>query len=276
VGHRSDAIDLRVGDAADPDLLRAVIGGADVIFPVHGRPGVQAGEEHPSGDLDIHAASHLTLLELMRTTSSTARVIYPGSRLQYGVPTELPVPESHAMEPNSVYGIHKVLAERYYLHYFRVHGVAATSIRISVAYGPFQDTPGARHGIVGKFIGQASRGEVIKLHGGGRHVRDFLYIDDLLDLFLAGAAAPGALGRTFNAGGGVGISFTRLAEVVTAVVGRGQIASVPWPTEAARTETGDFVADISAAQEVLGWVPRTSLTDGIEATWASVSVAGSV
>jgi UDP-glucose 4-epimerase len=264
-----NAIEVKVGDATDPALLTMVLPGADAVFPLYGRADRPYAEQHPSADLHLHAASQLVLLDVVRRTAPEARVIYPGSRLQYGPADALPVPESHPQRPVSVYGIHKVLGEQYHLHYHRRHGLRSTVLRISVVYGAHQIVEGVGNGIVGKLMALAGQGMPIELHGGGNQRRDFVHIDDLTDLFVKAVASPNAPGRVFNAGGGVATSFRTLAAAIITTIGRGSIVSVPVPDGVPEAETADFVGDISAAKELLAWQPQVSLDKGIAVTWAA-------
>ena len=85
------------------------------------------------------------------------------------------------------------------------------------------------------------------------------------------ATAPEAVGQTLNAGGAEATSLRAMAEDVIRVVGRGRIVHTPWPTLDALVETGDYVSDISCARRILGWEPRTALSEGLELTWRAMS-----
>lgn len=262
--------DLRLveGDALDRDLLATLVTGADAVFPFFGRSGAVGSMAAPELDLHANGLGQLTVLEVVRRRAPQARLVFPGSRLQYGRARRLPVDESHPLEPRSVYGTHKCLGESYHLLYARVHGIATTSLRISIPYGPGQDRPDAAFGIVGTFLAMAARDEPIPLYGGGTQLRDYLYVDDLVELVETAATHPDAVGEVFNASGPVATSLAEMAAAIVRTVGRGALTPAPWPTPAAAVETGDYVGDWSKAARVLGWRPRVGLAEGLAATWA--------
>lgn len=256
------------GDAMDPDLLTAFVPEADAVFPFAGRSGAVVSMAAPDLDLHANGLGQLTVLEAVRRRNPDARLVFPGSRLQYGHARWLPVDETHPLEPRSVYGAHKCLGESYHLLYARVHGIKTTSLRISIPYGPGQDRPDASFGVVGTFLAIAARGETIPLYGGGSQLRDYLYVSDLVELVEIAATSPGAVGEVFNASGPVATSLAEMAATVVGTVGRGSLAEVPWPTDAAAVETGDYVGSWDKAQQTLGWQPRVELHQGLAATWA--------
>jgi UDP-glucose 4-epimerase len=265
-----DELHLVSGDVADPDLLERQTAGVDAVFPFAGRSGAARSVEDPFPDLTGNATPQLALLETLRRTGRRPRVVFPGSRLQYGRAQRLPVEEDHPREPTSVYGVHKLLGEHYHRLYHDLHGIPTTCLRISNPYGPHQDREDAAFGVVGTFLATAASGGELRLFGGGHQLRDYVYVEDLVDLCVGAAVDPGAVGRVYNAGGDRGTSLREMAETVIATVGRGSLREVPWPTTEARIETGDYVTDISRAGEELGWHPRVRLDEGLALTWAAL------
>jgi UDP-glucose 4-epimerase len=262
---------LVAGDAGDEHLLERLAPGADAVFPFAGQSGAARSMERVLEDLAANVAAQVALLEVVRRNESPARIVFPGSRLQYGVAQRLPVDEDHPLEPLSAYGLSKTVAERYHRFYHDIHGVQSVSLRISIPYGPHQGRPDRAFGIVGTMLEAAAHGEPMLLYGGGGQIRDFVHIDDLVDLFLIAAIHPDAGGRVFNAGGPTRCSLRQMAETVAGVVGGGGLRDVPWPADAAAVETGDFVLCLERAARELGWRPRIELADGLEMTWGAVA-----
>jgi UDP-glucose 4-epimerase len=258
------------GDAADTDLLERETADVDAVFPFAGRSGAARSVEDPFPDLTGNATPQLALLETLRRTGHPARVVFPGSRLQYGRARRLPVDEEHPREPTSVYGVHKLLGEHYHRLYHDLHGIPTTCLRISNPYGPHQDRADAAFGVVGTFLATAATGGELRLFGGGRQLRDYLYVEDLVDLCVRAAVEPIAVGRVYNAGGDRPTSLREMATTVVGTVGRGELRDVPWPPTEARVETGDYVTDISRAREELGWRPRVRLDEGLALTWSAL------
>ncbi len=266
-----DDVRLVVGDATDPDLLSSIVMEADAIFPFAGHSGAARSIRRPLEDARANALGHLALLEACRTGNPTARVVFPGSRLQYGRVEAIPVVEDHPQRPLSIYAVHKLLGEQYYRLYHELHGLPTTCLRISNPYGPHQGRADRAFGIVGTFFAAAARDETIPLYGGGQQLRDYIYIGDLTELFVLCATVPEAVGQTLNAGGAEATSVRAMAENVLAIVGRGRIVDAPWPNLDALVETGDYVSDISRARRILGWEPQTTLSEGLKLTWKTMS-----
>jgi UDP-glucose 4-epimerase len=261
--------DIRIvaGDATDPDLLATLVPAADAVFPFAGRSGAATSMRTPERDLDANGRGQLVVLEAIRLFHPEARVVFAGSRLQYGRVEALPVTEEHPQLPTSIYGIHKLLGEQYHRLYARIHGLATTVLRISNPYGPMQDRPGEEYGVVGNFLARAARGEAITVYGGGGQLRDYLFIDDLTSLIERAATHPAGVGEVFNASGITATPLRRMAEAVVQIVGNGSVVDVEWPADAASVETGDYFGSWAKAEQLLGWRPSVPLKAGLERTW---------
>lgn len=264
----ADDMRLVVGDAADPTLLAALVARADAVFPFAGQSGAARSMQTPEGDLDANGRGQLVVLEAVRRHRPDARLVFPGSRLQYGRCDALPVDEHHPQLPTSIYGIHKLLGEQYHRLYARAHGLSTTVLRISIPYGPHQDRPGGTYGVVGTFLALAERGEPIPLYGGGQQLRDYLFIDDLTELIELAATHPAAVGEVFNASGPSATSLRTMAETVVRIVGSGRVLDVEWPDAEAAVETGHYVGSTAKATQMLGWCPSVALEEGLGQTWA--------
>jgi UDP-glucose 4-epimerase len=270
LGHALAEVRLVEGDAFDEALLAAVLPGADAVFPFAGHSGAARSLAAPLDDVQANAVGQLAVLEGLRRWSPVARTVFPGSRLQYGRVMVLPVPEEHPQEPTSLYGLHKMVGERYHLLYHRLYGLPTSVLRISIPYGPHQDRSDRAFGVVGTFLATAADGGSIRLYGGGTQLRDYLYVDDLVELILLAVTHPAAVGEVFNASGPRATSVRDMAEAVVSTVGAGAVRAVSWPEADAAVETGDYVGDWRKAERMLGWRPTTELAEGLAATWEAL------
>jgi UDP-glucose 4-epimerase len=125
-----------------------------------------------------------------------------------------------------------------------------------------------RQGFLNWFTRRAMDGDDLLVYGDGGQLRDVLYVDDAVNAFLLAGMRPGAEGRAFNIASGRGTSVRDLAEACVAAAGRGSVRAVEYPSDHRPIEVGDFVADITAARETLGWSPATSLPEGMARTVA--------
>jgi UDP-glucose 4-epimerase len=252
------------GDIRDSAVVDDAVAGCDVIFHLAGKSGPLASNASPLEDLDVNSRGMLTLLESCRRLNPGAKIVFPSSRLVYGINAELPATETASTAPLSVYGIHKLAAEQYLLLYQRLHGVRTCILRITNPYGPFQNPEQNRYGIVNWFIHEAMHDRPLRVYGQGAQLRDYIHVDDVVEAMLTAGVTPEADGMIFNVGSGRGVSFLETAEHIIRAAGRGRVEHVEWPADAALVETGDFVADTSLIADRLGWKARISLESGIE------------
>jgi nucleoside-diphosphate-sugar epimerase len=143
-----------------------------------------------------------------------------------------------------------------------------TVLRISNPYGPMQIADNRTYGIANRFIQSAVKGEKIRVFGDGMQRRDYLYIDDLVDVFFRAAYIETSKGKIYNIGNVTGTTLLELAEMAVAASGCGEIVRSPWPEEYCAVETGDYRSDIELARKELGWSPFTGILEGIARTVA--------
>ena len=122
------------------------------------------------------------------------------------------------------------------------------------------------YGVFNWFVKKALDDAEIPVFGDGRILRDFLYVDDLVDCLLTVALKEEAFGEVFNVGTGVPVSFFEIAKKIVEVIGTGRVQFAEFTTERKEVEPGDYYADISKITRVTGWVPKTSLEEGIRRT----------
>jgi len=263
-----DKIAVHIADARDKVLMDSLVKDQKVVFHFAAQVSYIDSFNDPLNDLDMHCGSTLVMLEACRHHNPDARFIFSSSRLQFGAidPKESPVKESTPNRPRSLYGIHKAASEQYCLIYHMNFGLHTVSFRIANPYGPRQQMKHSKYSIVGWFIRLAMEDRTIKIFGDGSQLRDYVYVDDMVEAMILAAALPGSSGQVFNLGSGIGTSFGDMAKTVVDVVGSGKVEYVPWPPNYEKNETGDYVTDITKARHELGFEPQVSLLDGIRRT----------
>lgn len=262
-------IKVAIADIRNEEKVERVVRDQEIIFNLAGKSGAADSNKTPLNDLDINCRGHLNLLEACRVFNTSVTIVFPSSRLVYGKPLYLPLDEKHPLNPESIYAIHKLAVENYHLIYDNLYGIKSTVLRISNPYGPFQSGEGRAYGIANSFIQAAVSGRTITLFGEGNQRRDYLYIDDLVEAFLLAAFTPKSRSKIYNIGDGEGISLLELAQMALDVAGEGEIVRVPWPEKYLAIETGDYLSDITLAQNELGWKPSVGIREGIERTVAA-------
>lgn len=214
-------------------------------------------------DMQANIEFHLGLLETARRCAAPPRVVFTSSRLVYGDTGTVPVLETHPPQPSSLYGLHKLTVEHYHRLYHIHYGVPYAVVRLTNPYGPFQ-APGKRgYGIINEFIMSATRGEELTLYGDGSQLRDYPFVEDVVDAILAAGLSERAVGRTVNVGLGRSVRLADFAEMIVEIAGAGRIVRIPWPDLDRKVETGDSVCSIELAQSLLDWTPRFDWRSGI-------------
>jgi UDP-glucose 4-epimerase len=273
---RAEAAGVRIleGDVRDRAAVAAAVRGQKVIFNLAGQSGAVRSMEDPWSDLDINCRGSLVLLEALRAEQSTARLVFVGSRLEYGQARTALVDEDHITDPLCLHGIHKLTIERYLRLYGRLFGIRYAIARLTNPYGPGQPFERTAYGVVNRMIQLALAGETLSIYGDGAQRRDYIYVDDAVDALIAMGVSEPANGRIYNVGTGAGMRLVDLARRIIDIAGGGRIEFVPWPRLAEQIETGDFVADVSRIRRDLGWAPTVTLEQGLRRTVARY--AGSV
>lgn len=186
----------------------------------------------------------------------------------YGDAEQVPTPETAELKPNNAYAISKIAVEQYLALYKQLGRLDFVVLRASNPYGPYQFAT-KNQGVIGRFIGLASRGEPVPLWGDGSAIRDYIYIDDLCEAILKAADFQGPE-TVFNIGSGVGTSLTEVVDEIQAADLHIEIVKKP----AEPTVVKKSVLDVSLAKKVLNWSPRVSMDAGIKKTvkWFSSSM----
>ena len=261
-------VGVHPGDIRDAEKLPGWLQDADLVINLAGESGAVRSARDALTDAEVNVGGHLAVLEALRGSPRPARVVFISSRLVYGVTGSTPVGEAHPARPTSLYGLHKLTVEHYHRLYWEHFGIPSTVLRLTNPYGPFQLPDRREHGIVNRFVLAALRGETITLFGGGRQLRDCLYVSDMTAAILAAATAAEAVGETLNVGAGVSVSLGDVARRIVEIAGSGGVAPAPWPAGFERVETGDFLCDTGRIARLLGWKPVTDLETGLRRTVA--------
>ena len=238
----------------------------EVIFNLAGQVSHIDSMRDPYTDLEINCRSQLSILEACRHFNPAVKVVYAGTRQIYGKPDFLPVTEDHLVRPIDVNGINKAAGEYYHLVYNNVFGIRSCSLRLSNVYGPRQLIKHNRQGFIGWFIRLAVEDQEIQVYGDGSQLRDFVYVDDVVEAFLRAGASDACNGDVFNVGGQGPFSLRDLAELLVEVAGTGRVTYVDWPDDRKSIDIGGFYTDSTKFTRVAGWTPRVDLREGLTRT----------
>lgn len=263
-----DRVRINIADVRQASTMNCLVRGRDIIFNLAGQVSHIDSMRDPHTDLDINCRSQLTLLEACRHYNTDAKVVYASTRQIYGKPAVLPVTEQHLVRPVDVNGINKAAGEYYHLVYDQVFGIRACALRLTNVYGPRQLIKHNRQGFIAWFIRLALEDREIQIFGDGTQIRDFVYVDDAVDAFLAAGMCEACNGEVFNVGGSEHISHRDLVQLLISLAGSGRYRFVDWPPEKKAIDIGSFYADSSRFRAATGWTPSIPLREGLARTLA--------
>ncbi len=263
-----DRVRVNIADVRQGTTMEYLVRDREVIFNLAGQVSHIDSMREPFTDLEINCRAQLSLLEACRRRNPRAKVVFAGTRQVYGRPERLPVDETHLVRPVDVNGINKAAGEYYHLLYNQVFGVRACSLRLTNVYGPRQLIKHNRQGFIAWFIRLAIEDREVEIYGDGSQLRDFVYVDDVVDAFLRAGASEACNGEVFNVGGREPMSLRDLVTLLLEVAGSGRVRFVEWPPEKKRIDIGSFYTDWSKFRRTTGWEPTVGLRDGLARTIA--------
>ena len=261
-----DRLKVNIADVRDEFSMDYLVQGRDFLFNLAGQTSHIDSMRDPYTDLEINCRAQLSILEACRKQNPRIKIVYASTRQIYGKPDYVPVDERHLLHPADVNGINKMAGEWYHILYNNVYGIHAVSLRLTNTYGPRMRVKDARQTFLGIWIRRLIEDESIEVWGDGTQIRDFNYVDDVVDAMLLAATTDDVNGSIFNLGSDETINFRDLAELCMEVSGAGSYQIIPYPPDRKPIDIGDYYADYRRIRGKLGWTPKINLREGLTRT----------
>lgn len=261
----SPAVHFTRGDVNNIPQLWSALQDVDCVYHLAARVSVAQSVLYPRDYNSVNVGGTVSLMEAMRD-AGVSRVILASSGAIYGHQEHQPVRETDTPHPDSPYAVSKLAAEQYVHTIGALWGIETVALRIFNAYGPGQSLPVAHAPVVPRFLYQAMSGGSLVLYGQGDQTRDFIYVSDVVAALVKAADAGEVNRMVINVGSGQETSVGELAGLVAAATG--QKVNLLSNTE----KTGGvrrLVADVSRAQQLLGWEAQVTLQEGLRRTLAT-------
>ena len=254
-------VEVVEGDISRPDDVLGAIADVNIVINLIHTTVPGSSMDNPRYDVISNVAAAANWLQHLGETK-VRKILYVSSGgTVYGLPEGVPISEDHPTNPVNSYGITKLAIEKYTAMYANRCGVDYCLLRPSNIYGPGQRLQ-IGQGLIGVLANRALRGERLEIWGTGENLRDYLFIDDLVNGVMRLLSYAGPY-RVFNISSGTGHSVLDIVSIL-----RGQIDSLP---EVAHLPDRGFdvpvnVLDSSRIAQETGWQPRVDLESGIMRT----------
>lgn len=247
------------GDVRDRPKLWTLLQKVDCVFHLAARVSVAESELYPREYNDVNVGGTVALTEAIRD-AGVQRIVLASSATVYGPQPRQPVPESAWPHPQAPYAVSKLAAEHYIFALGELYKIDTVALRIFNAYGPGQRVPPVHAPVIPHFVRCLHSGASLVIHGDGRQTRDFVYIDDVVDMLIAASDATNVDRMVINVGSGVETSLDELVHTLSDITGvRPDVIHNP--------KLGGglprLVADLEVARRLLGYKPKVGLREGL-------------
>jgi nucleoside-diphosphate-sugar epimerase len=255
-------VEWREGDVRDVAAVREACRGVEVVFHLAAVASVPRSIAEPEMTHATNLTGTLNVL-VAAQQAGVRRVVYASSSAVYGDLPGSPKRETMPLQPLSPYAAHKLAGEHYCRLWHELHGLETVALRYFNVFGPGQDPNSEYAAVIPKFITTLLAGAQPTIYGDGQQVRDFIYVENVVDANLRAATAPGAAGQVLNVGSGVATTILHLVDELRQVLGR------PIEPVFAAPRPGDIfesVAEVSRLRAVLDFEPAVGLGEGLRRT----------
>lgn len=254
-------------DIRDRGACADAVAGVDIVLHQAALGSVPRSMADPLTSHDVNVTGFLNMLEAART-AEVKRFVYAASSSTYGDSPDLPKREDRIGAPLSPYAVTKLADEIYASVYARSYGFKATGLRYFNVFGPRQDPNGAYAAVIPKWTAAMIRGEPVVVNGDGQTSRDFCFVANAVQANLRAAlAGDDAQGQVYNVAVGQRTSLLDLFALIRDSLGEHQIhySREPQMTDFRPGDVRHSLADISKAQERIGYQPTHTVREGMVA-----------
>ena len=255
-------VEVVEGDLRSYERVHTAVRGVEVVFHQGALGSVPRSVQDPLTSTAVNVEGTLNVL-LAARDEGVGRVVAASSSSVYGDGGTLPRVETQAPNPISPYAVAKLAAERFCVSFFRVYGLEAVALRYFNVFGPRQDPSSQYAAVVPLFVHAIEEGSPVTIYGDGEQSRDFTYVENVVDANLLAADAEGAGGHVLNIAAGGSETVNTLADTIGRLLDRPVTRSYRPP------RAGDVQqswADVSRAQETIGFEPRVGFEEGLRLT----------
>jgi NAD dependent epimerase/dehydratase len=257
-----DKIDVFTGDIRDPNGVRKAMQGMDMVFHLAALIAIPFSYHSPDSYVDTNIKGTLNVLQAARDTACN-RVLITSTSEVYGTAQYVPMDERHPFQGQSPYSATKIGADRIAESFYRSFNTPVTIVRPFNTYGPRQSA----RAVIPTIITQLLAGSAEIRLGSIHPTRDFNYVKDTVDGFIAIAGAPATIGEEINIASQQEISIGQFArEIINQINPAAQIVSDDARVRPEKSEVERLLGSNEKIRRLTGWQPGYSLKRGIRET----------
>ncbi|MEV7323774.1 SDR family NAD(P)-dependent oxidoreductase [Streptomyces sp. NPDC093970] len=259
-----DSVEVVLGDVRDAGSVQHLLTGTEAVYHLAALIAIPYSYQAPHSYVATNVTGTLNVLEAVRRLG-IPRMVHTSTSETYGTAQTVPITEDHPINTQSPYSASKAGGDRLADGYYASFGIPVVTLRPFNTFGPRQ----SMRAVIPTVIGQVAAGERTVALGDLRPTRDFLFVKDTAQAFLAVGTAPAeaVVGRTFNAGTGGEISVGDLVTLVGKLMGADlDVREDAQRIRPAASEVMRLVCDASRLRAATGWAPAHSLEEGLEQT----------
>lgn len=247
------------GDLRKPKDVEKAISGADFIIHLAATSSVEISISNPTFAFENNVIGTLNLLDIARRYKKIKKIVFASTAGVYGE-SSIPQKESAPTSPISPYALSKLTGEKLCRVFSEIYKVPTICLRYFNVFGPYRDPHSEYSGVISKFISNFLKNKRPIIFGDGKQVRDFIFVDDVVEATLKAANSKFHSGEIFNVASGKSISILELIEILNEIFSRDV---KPIFKEEKPGDIKFSYADIKKIKESLSWYPKTEVKEGL-------------
>jgi NAD dependent epimerase/dehydratase len=252
------SIEIFAGDIRDPHGVKEAVQGCDTVFHLAALISIPYSYHSPDTYVETNIKGTLNVIQAARI-SGVERVLHTSTSEVYGTARFVPITEEHPLQGQSPYSASKIGADHIALSFYHAFGTPVTIVRPFNTYGPRQSA----RAVIPTIITQIASGSRTIRLGSTHPTRDFNYVDDTVNGFIALANSDKTIGKVINIGSNYEVTIGETAHMIAEVMGVNiEIVSEDQRIRPDNSEVERLWADNTRARELAGWEPEYAGIDG--------------
>jgi len=260
-------VELIVSSVTDPSTVRRAVNDIEGCFHLAAVASVEQAHREWFESHRVNLSGTIAVFEeisrLQKDRGCQIPVVYASSAAVYGAQNAVPISERSETRPINAYGVDKLGCELQAAIAGRVFNIRNTGLRFFNIYGPGQDPRSPYSGVISIFCERSLANSPIEINGDGLQVRDFIYVEDVVNALMLAMKSANVDSQVFNVCTGIGTTILELAENITQICG---IPFLPQHRSARAADIRLSIGDPRRGREKLGFTARVSLKEGLART----------